>query len=79
MGFSKRWDIADIKHQLGRCSAEMKYGGNDGFTQWDCKKELLEVKYYLEQLLHNAPKFSDVEESYLLEKEQEKTFNLLKT
>jgi hypothetical protein len=77
MGYIKRWDVTDIKHQLGRCSAEMQYSGNDGFTQWDCKKELLEVKYYLDQLLHNSPTFSNLEESYILEKEKELAWKIL--
>jgi hypothetical protein len=77
MGYIKRWDVNDIKHQLNRCAAELYHNGNDGFTQWDCKKELLEVKYHLEDLLHRAPNFSGVEASYHEDKEKEQVWKRL--
>lgn len=77
MGYIKRWDVADIKHQLGRCAAELHHNGNDGFTQWDCKKELLEVKYHLEELLHRAPSFGAVEQSYHEDMEKQQMWKRL--
>jgi hypothetical protein len=77
MGYIRRWDVSDIKHQLGRCSTEMQYAGNDGFSQWDCKKDLLEVKYYLEELLHNAPTFGNLEESYHEDMEKQQVWKRL--
>ena len=51
---------------------------NDGFVQWDCKKDLLTVKYEIEKLLRNAPKFSNVEESWIEDMEKQRTWEILK-
>jgi hypothetical protein len=77
MGYVKRWDVDSITHQLGRCAAEMKYSGNDGFTAWACKKDLLDVKYTLDKLLANAPHFSNLEDEYIKEQEQQQVWRTL--
>lgn len=77
MSFIRRWDANDIKYQLGRCCSEMNSPYNDGFVQWDCKKDLLEVKYYLEELLHKAPSFGQVEQGFIEDKEKQKTWKIL--
>ena len=77
MGYIKRWDVNDIKHQLGRCAAELHYNGNDGFIQWNYKKELLEVKYYIDELLHQAPTFGEIETSYHADMEKQQMWKRL--
>ena len=78
MGFMKRWDADDILHQLSSCASQMNNDYNDGFVQWDCKKELLTVKYEIEKLLRNSPKFSNVEESWIEDMEKQRTWEILK-
>jgi hypothetical protein len=77
MGYIKRWDVGAIQHQLSRCSAEMKYSGNDGFTAWSCKKDLLDVKYMLDRILADAPHFSSLEDEYHKQQEQHQIWNTL--
>lgn len=77
MGFMIRWDAEDIKRQLRYCSVEMNSAYNDGFTAWRCKKDLLDLKYFLDEMLDKSPNFSDLESKYLEEREQEKTWKIL--
>ncbi len=37
---------------------------NDGFTAFEVKKELLEIKFLLDDLLEDCPKFVGEEEVY---------------
>lgn len=77
MGFIKRWDTDDILHQLNRCAYQMNNGHNDGYAQWDCKKDLLTVKYEIEKLLHKSPTFGWVEESWHEDMEKQRTWDIL--
>lgn len=78
MGFMKRWDAADIAWQLNSCASQMNYRGNDGFVQWDCKKDLIQVKYQLEKLLRDSPTFGLVEESFIEDMEKQQAWEILK-
>jgi len=69
MSFIKRWDVDDIQRQITACSAQVHNSYNDGFTQWDCKQDLLRVKYQLDEELRTAPKFAG-EEEFINELEQ---------
>ena len=64
MSFIKRWDASDVISQLRLCSAQVNSYYNDGFVQWDCKKDLLTVKYALDEMLESSPSFGEVEESF---------------
>jgi hypothetical protein len=75
--YHQRWDVDNILRQLNLCSAQVNSSYNDGFTAWSCKKDLLTVKYHLDQLLSQAPKFSHVEEEFVNEMEKQKTWKAL--
>jgi len=77
MGFVKRWDVRQICNEIGGCSAELNSPYNDGFVQWGAKKDLYEIKFFLDNILINSPKFA-VEDQYLLDKEKEKLISILK-
>lgn len=62
MSFIKRWDVVDIQRQINACAAEVNYSRNDGFTQWYCKQDLLVLKFQLEEILRNSPKFHGEDE-----------------
>lgn len=62
MSYIKRWDVDDIQRQLNACSAQVHSTYNDGFTAWYCKKDLLTVKYQLDELLRTAPTFAGEDE-----------------
>lgn len=78
MGLKRRWDANDIEWQLNSCASEMNYKGNDGFVQWDCKKELIQVKYQIEKLLRNSPTFGEIEESWIAQLDKQQTWEILK-
>lgn len=79
MGFVKKWDMQDIHNQINKCYIEAVSSYNDGFTAWMCKKELLELKFRLDEMLESTPHFSDLEEQFLKEQEQKKIIKILKT
>ena len=77
MGFRKRWDADDILHQLHSCSSQVNSRHNDGFTAWDCKKDLLRVKYALDEMLESSPAFGEVESSFHEDMAKQKTWKKL--
>ena len=78
MSFIKRWDVDDIQRQINACSAQVYNSYNDGFTQWYCKKDLLAIKYQLDEILRTAPKFADDEEEFVNQLEQKIVWKRLK-
>jgi hypothetical protein len=78
MGFQKRWDLNDIRSQIQRCGIEVLSPYNDGYTAWSCKKELYEIKFLIDQLLTDAPKFGNEETNFLKEHEQKTLIQILK-
>jgi hypothetical protein len=77
MGFLKRWDVDSIKSQLTRCAIEACSGYNDGYSQWNCKKDLLDIKYMLDDMLERMPTFSNLEDEYHEEREKDKAWKVL--
>lgn len=62
MGYRKDWDINAIKHSLWVMSAECSSSRNDGFTAFEVKKELLDLKFLIDDLLAECPTFVGEEE-----------------
>lgn len=79
MGFKKSWDAADIINQLHSLSRECSSPYNDGFTSFECKKELYLIKEVVDQSLANAPSFGDIEQEWLTEQEQKRIIKILKS
>lgn len=70
--------MQDVQRQIHKCYIEAISHYNDGFTAWMCKKELLELKAELDEMLENTPHFSDLEEKFLAEQEKKKIIKILK-
>lgn len=62
MGFKMSWSVSKIKGDLQMMSHECNYAGNDGFMQFEIKKDLMEIKFLLEDLLEKSPTFAGEEE-----------------
>jgi hypothetical protein len=77
MGFRKPMDYNQIHHQIHMAGVELRSGYNDGFTQWEIKKELYQLKWMLDQIMKDSPTFSD-EEQFLKENEQKVMWRRLK-
>ena len=49
---------------------------NDGFVQWTIKKDLLDIKFMLDEIVATSPSFSG-EKEYLEEQAKQKTWKIL--
>jgi hemerythrin len=63
--------------QLMRAHGEICSTYNDGFTQWEIKKELYEIKWVLDEMLKRQPTFND-EEEWLEENHKKRVWSELK-
>ena len=64
--------------EVSRTSAEINSPYNDGFTQFELKKELWELKFHLDDILTRSSSFGLAEEEWLQELEANRTWNKLK-
>jgi len=62
MGFKMSWSVSKIKGDLQMMSHECRYPGNDGYTQFAIKKDLMEIKFLLNDLIETCPTFAGEEE-----------------
>lgn len=76
MSFKITWDADKIISELHRCSAQANSAYNDGFSAWSCKKDLLLVKYALDEMLERCPTFSG-EKEFHEEMAKQKTWKTL--
>ncbi len=79
MGFRKSWDIADIANQIRSLSRECSSNYNDGFTSFECKKDLYQLKTLIDDALSHAPNFGNIEQDWLVEQEKKKIVKILKS
>lgn len=77
MGFKISWDVDKIIHELRICNAQVNSSYNDGFSAWRCKKDLLTVKYALDEMLAESPTFSHLELEFHNEQAKKKTWQIL--
>jgi len=73
----KSWNISDIKRQIDRIALECKSPYNEGFTSFELKKELYELKFFIDQQLNSCPDFAG-EKEWLIDLEKETIINYLK-
>ena len=50
----------------------------DGFTTWEYKKDLYEIKFALEEMIRKCYTYADIESQWLREQEAEKIIRILK-
>lgn len=77
MSFKITWDTDRIIRELSACTAQASSAYNDGFSAWGCKRDLLLVKYALDEMLKNCPTFSETEEKFHEEMAKQKTWKAL--
>jgi hypothetical protein len=77
MGFKKPMDYDSIHHQVYMAGVELISPYNDGFTQWEIKKDLYKVKWLLDAILKDSDEFSG-EEEFLKEHEKDIMWRTLK-
>jgi diphthamide biosynthesis methyltransferase len=79
MGFKKSWDVSDITRQIHSLARECSSSYNDGFTSFECKKDLYQLKEIIDTALSKAPNFGEIEKQWLTEQEQKRIIKHLKS
>ena len=79
MGFKKNWDAADIANQLHSLARECASHYNDGFTAFELKKDLYQIKEIVDSALKMAPDFGEMEQRWLTDQEQKRIIKHLKS
>ena len=77
MGLKKPVDLASVVGQISAAGRELNSAYNDGFNQWEIKKELYHIKFLLDDIIERSGKFTG-EEEFLKEEYQKKMINILK-
>lgn len=78
MSFYKNWDASDILQQIHRMNREMSSSHTDGFTSFEIKKELYEIKFAIDNIIKNSPTFS-TEQEWLTQQEKKRIIKHLKS
>jgi hypothetical protein len=79
MGFKKSWSVDDVARQIHALSRECSSPYNDGFTGFECKKDLYQIKSIVEDALNRAPSYGHLEEQWLTEQEKSRIIKHLKS
>ncbi len=75
----KNWDLADIINQIHSLARECASPYNDGFTAFECKKDLYQLKQIIDDSLKTSPDFGDLEKQWLQEQEKKRIIKVLKS
>jgi hypothetical protein len=75
----KSWSVDDIIRQIHALSRECSSPYNDGFTSFECKKDLYQIQESINNALQNSPNFGDQEKQWLTEQEQKRIIKHLKS
>jgi len=75
----KTWDVANIASQIRELSNQCSSPYNDGFTSFELKKDLYQIKDLVEQALNRSPNFGELEQEWLTNQEQKRIIKILKS
>jgi hypothetical protein len=75
----KSWRIEDVATQLRALSRECSSPYNDGYTSFELKKDLYQIKELVDQALSQAPNFGELEQEWLTTQEQKRIIKILKS
>lgn len=75
----KNWDVSNIASQLRSLSSQCANPHADGFTAFELKKDLYQIKELVENALARAPNFGQLEQDWLTEQEKKRIINILKS
>jgi hypothetical protein len=78
MGYRKPIELNSIITQLRKAYIEVNSPYNDGFTGWETKRELYEIKFLLDEIIKESTSFGEIEERYLNEVNKLKVWRELK-
>ncbi len=62
MGFRKPMDYNSVSHQIYMAGVELNSKYNDGFTQFEIKKDLHKLKWLIDEIMKDSPTFAGEDE-----------------
>jgi len=74
----KSWSMSDILNQIHTLARECQSPYNEGFTAFELKKDLYELKFALDEAIKKSPMFHG-EEEWLTEQEKKRIIKILKS
>ena len=77
MGFRKPIDYNSVHHQIYMSGVELHSSHNDGFTNWEIKKDLHRLKWLLDEIMADAPTYA-AEQEFLDDHSKVKMWRTLK-
>lgn len=72
----KDWNREKIEQEIWKIKYAAIDPRMDGFVTWGCKKDLILLKYYVDEALAECPTYAG-EQEFIDEIEAEKTFKIL--
>ena len=72
------WDVEGIAIQINAIARECSSSYNDGFTAFELKKDLYQIKEILDKAIARSPTFYG-EQEWLTEQEQKRIIKILKS
>lgn len=76
MGFRKPMDYNSVNHQIYTAGVELLSPYNDGWTQFEIKKDLYKIKWLVDAILKDSDNFAG-EQEFLKEHEQKQVWRKL--
>ena len=77
MGFKQSWNAQDLRNQISRMAGEMNSPYNDGWVSWSIKKDLLGIKFLLDEALEQSGNFGEEERKFFEERNKQKMWKIL--
>ena len=69
-------DYNSVSHQIYIAGVELHSPYNDGYVQWEIKKDLYKLKWLLDEILKDSPEFTG-EEEFLQEQSKKQMWRAL--
>lgn len=79
MGYRQSWNVDDIVRQIHALKRECSSVYNDGYTSFECKKDLYQIKLIVDEALAQSPDFGQSEKDWLTEQEKSRIIKHLKS
>jgi hypothetical protein len=76
MGFRKPMDYNSVSHQIYISGVELNSPRNDGFVAFEVKKDLIRLKFLLDEILKDSPEFAG-EAEFLQEQSKKQMWRAL--
>lgn len=67
----KNWNSQDICNDIRKITFAATDPRMDGFVTWDCKRELYEILFFVQQELDKCGTYATIEDEYLKKHDQE--------